>query len=239
MAVFGISVHWPIASAFTQPGRGPGGGTTKTLADAVAVPPVPVQARLNRPVLVSAPVDVLPEVAWAPDQPPEAVQDAAFVEDQVSIDVPPLATDVGFAESDTVTDGGGGVPDTETVADALALPPAPVQVREKLPLAMSGPVDWLPDVALDPNQAPEAEQEAAAVEDQVSVEAPPLATDVGFAAMDTVGLGPAGPLVEPFVEPSESPTGLAPQPANARARTGASRSVFMRNIRTLVVSFLP
>jgi hypothetical protein len=75
---------------------------------------------------VSAPVDWLPEVAWAPDQPPEAVQEVALVEDQVSVEDAPFATDVGLAASDTVGTGS----DTVTVADALAPPPEPVQVRE-------------------------------------------------------------------------------------------------------------
>ena len=62
---------------------------------------------------------------------PEEVQDVASVEDQVSVEVPPLVTDVGFAASDAVgTGGGGGVPDTVTVTDELALPPEPVQERE-------------------------------------------------------------------------------------------------------------
>ena len=78
------------------------------------------------PLAVSAPVDSLPEGALVPDQPPEAVQ-VAFVEDQVSVEDAPYATDVGFATSDTVGVGGG---DTVTVADALALPPGPLQVRE-------------------------------------------------------------------------------------------------------------
>jgi hypothetical protein len=72
-----------------------------------------------------------PAVARLPVQAPEAVQEAAFVEDQVRVEDAPLATDVGFAASNTVgSDGGGGVPDTATVADALALPPEPVQIRE-------------------------------------------------------------------------------------------------------------
>ncbi len=51
-------------------------------------------------------------------------------------------TEVGFAVSDTVgTGGGGGVPDTMTVAEVLELPPGPVQVREKLLLTVSVPVD--------------------------------------------------------------------------------------------------
>ena len=76
---------------------------------------------------MSAPVDWLPEVALALDQPPTAVQELVSVEDQVSVEDAPYATDVGFATSDTVGVGGG---DTVTVADALALPPGPLQVRE-------------------------------------------------------------------------------------------------------------
>jgi len=52
-------------------------------------------------------------VALAPDHAPEAVQEDALVEDQVSVELPPLATLVGLALSEAV---GAGV-DTETVAD--------------------------------------------------------------------------------------------------------------------------
>jgi hypothetical protein len=62
--------------------------------------------------LVSAPLDWLPEIAFPPDHAPEAAQEVASVDDQVSVEDPPLATDVGFAVSDTA--GAGGV----TVADA-------------------------------------------------------------------------------------------------------------------------
>ena len=54
---------------------------------------------------------------------------------------------------------------------------------------MSAPVDWLPEVALVLDQPPTAVQELVSVEDQVSVEDAPYATDVGFAASDTVGVG--------------------------------------------------
>ena len=80
---------------------------------------------------MSGPIDWLPESAVIPDQAPEAAQESAFVEDQVSVEDPPFATDGGLAASDTVgTGGGGGVDNTVTVTVALALPPAPVQVRE-------------------------------------------------------------------------------------------------------------
>jgi len=67
----------------------------------------------------------VPEVALLPDHAPEAVQEVALVDDQVSVEDPPLATDVGFAVSDTV-----GTGNTVTVTEALALPPEPVQLRE-------------------------------------------------------------------------------------------------------------
>ena len=63
--------------------------------------------------------------ALAPDQAPEATQDVALVADQVSIELLPLATLLGAAAK--VTAGAGVV--TETVADWVALPPLPVQLR--------------------------------------------------------------------------------------------------------------
>ena len=70
-------------------------------------------------------MDLVPLVAWLPDQAPEAVHEVALVEDQLKVEPLPLVTLVGLALSETV----GGVADTVTVADWLAVPPAPVQVR--------------------------------------------------------------------------------------------------------------
>ena len=159
------------------------GGVTVTVADALAVPPAPVQARANVLVLVNAPLDWLPKIVLVPDHAPEAKQELALFDDQVSVTDPPLVTDAGFAVSDTV--GTGGV--TVTVADALAVPPAPVQARANVLVLVSAPLDWLPEIVLVPDHASEARQEVALVEDQVSVADPPLVTDVGFAASDTVG----------------------------------------------------
>ena len=84
--------------------------------------------------------------------------------------------------------GGGGDPATVvTIADALAVPPDPVQARLKVLVLVKTPVDWLPEVALAPDHWPEAVQEVASVDDQVSVDDPPLVIDVGFVASDTVG----------------------------------------------------
>jgi hypothetical protein len=101
-----------------------------TVNDALAVPLDPVQSRPKVLLLVNAPVDWVPEVALAPDHAPEAEQEATFVEDHMSNDGAPLVTSEGIAASDTVGPDGGGVPDTATIADALALLPELVQVRE-------------------------------------------------------------------------------------------------------------
>ena len=68
-------------------------------------------------------VDCEPLVALAPDQAPEAVHEVALVAVQVNVEVPPLTTVLGLALKLIV--GAGAV--TETVADCVALPPAPVQ----------------------------------------------------------------------------------------------------------------
>jgi hypothetical protein len=77
---------------------------------------------------------------------------------------------------------------------------------------------------LAPDHAPEAEQEVAFAEDQVSIVDAPLATDVGFAARDTVGRGGGG------VAPPDSDVREPPQAASARETRGASSNVFVRNI---------
>ncbi len=97
-----------------------------------------------------------------PDQSPDAVQVPALVEDQVKVELPPLVTLVGLALIETV----GGVADTVTVADWLALPPAPVQVKAYVVLDERAPVLYVPLTASVPLHAPDAEHEVALVEDQ-------------------------------------------------------------------------
>jgi hypothetical protein len=60
-----------------------------------------------------------------PDHPPEAEHAVAFLVDQVSVEASPEVTVLGAAL--TVTSGAN--PDTVTVADCVAEPPAPVQVN--------------------------------------------------------------------------------------------------------------
>ena len=80
----------------------------------------------------------MPLAAFVPLQPPEAVQDVALVEVQVSVDDPPLAMVVGLATRVAV---GTGLVVTVTVAGAAGLvPPAPAQVNEYVVVALNAPV---------------------------------------------------------------------------------------------------
>ena len=158
-----------------------------TVALAWALPPDPVQLSEKVVALLSAAVLSLPAVALLPDQPPDAVQDVAFVDDHVRLLVPPLATEVGDADSDTV-----GVAEV-TVTDAVrcVVPPAPVQLSVYEALADNVPVPCEPEVAFEPLQLPDAVHDVAFDELHDKVLLPPLATDVGDADSETVGAGVA------------------------------------------------
>jgi hypothetical protein len=138
-----------------------------------------------------------PDVGFDPLQLPEAVQDVAFVADQFKVLLPPPATDVGDAVSDTVGSGVAGEDDTATVTLAWREPPGPAQFNTYVGLVVSAAVLSVPEVAFDPLQLPDAVQEVAFVELQVSVLLPPLLTDIGDADNETVGAG---------VEPPETVT---------------------------------
>ena len=71
-----------------------------------------------------APVLALPFVGSLPDQPPDAVQLLALLEDQLSVADPPLLRALGLALR--LTEGAGV--ETLTVTDCVALPPGPLQV---------------------------------------------------------------------------------------------------------------
>ena len=80
----------------------------------------------------------VPLAAFVPLQPPEAVQDVALVEVQVSVDDPPLAMVGGLAVRVAV---GTGLVVTVTVAGAAGLvPPAPAHVNEYVFVAFNAPV---------------------------------------------------------------------------------------------------
>lgn len=60
-------------------------------------------------------MDCDPVNARFPDHPPEAVHEVAWVVDQLSVELEPLATVLGLADKLTVGAGAGEV--TETLAD--------------------------------------------------------------------------------------------------------------------------
>ena len=124
-------------------------------------------------------------MALLPDHAPDAVHEVAFVADQFRVELAPLSTELGLAVRLTV--GGGDLMDT--LADCMALPPAPLQVSTYVVLAVSAPVDCEPLRCLPPDQEPEAAQELALVDDQVSVALLPLATALGAALRLTLGAG--------------------------------------------------
>jgi hypothetical protein len=69
----------------------------------------------------------VPLTALVPDQAPEAVQEVALDDDQVKVELAPLATVLGLALRLTV---GVCFGLTVTVVDWAALPPDPLQVNE-------------------------------------------------------------------------------------------------------------
>jgi hypothetical protein len=103
------------------------GWVTDTVVDCEALAPAPVQVIVYVVFAVRAPVDAEPLTGSLPAQPPEAVQAVALVEDQLRVELPPLATVLGLALSVTVA---AGAALTVTVAVCTALPPGPVQVSE-------------------------------------------------------------------------------------------------------------
>ena len=126
-------------------------------------------------------------MARLPVQSPLASQVVAFVVVQASVALPPCTTFVGVAVRSSVGAGVGGV--TVTVVVALAVPPGPLQLSTNTELCVRALVTWLPEVALLPDQAPDATHDVALLLDQASVELPPDATIAGLADSVTVGAG--------------------------------------------------
>lgn len=84
----------------------PGGGgvgfepaATVTVVDWLADPPVPVQVNKNVVLTVRLPVLWEPEMAFAPDHPPDALHELALIELQVRVEEEPNVTEAGLAVS--------------------------------------------------------------------------------------------------------------------------------------------
>jgi hypothetical protein len=166
----------------------PADSETATVTFAWREPPGPEQLNTYVGLVNNAPVPSVPEVAFDPVQLPDAVQDVALVVDQVNVLPEPLPTDIGDAESETV---GAAVepPETVTVALSTYVRPLPlVHVSVYVADAFKAPVLWLPEVAFDPLQAPDATHEAMRFVDHVNVLLPPAVTELGLAVSETVGI---------------------------------------------------
>ncbi len=72
---------------------------------------------------------------------------------------------------------------------SLTVPPAPLQVRLKLLFEVNALMVWEPEVALFPDQSPDALHPVASVLLQLSVVEPFVTTLVGLADKETVGDG--------------------------------------------------
>jgi hypothetical protein len=130
----------------------------------------------------------------------------AFVADQFRVELVPLLIVLGLAARVTV--GAGDV--TETVADCVALPPEPVQVKPYVAFAVSAPVACDPLIALAPDQAPEAEHDAALLLDHVSVELAPDLTVLGLAVRVTTAGVAATVTVADWVADPPGPVHVSP-----------------------------
>jgi hypothetical protein len=97
---------------------------TETMADCEALPPEPVQVKVYVELLDRAPVDCEPVIGLVPVQSPDAVQEVAFVADQLKVEPDPVFTVLGLALK--VTFGADAA--AATVTDCEVLPPVPVQV---------------------------------------------------------------------------------------------------------------
>jgi hypothetical protein len=109
-----------------------GGAVSATVALAdTGVPPLLLQASANVVAAEIGPTCSVPAVAREPLHPFEAVQLVALVDVQVSVAMPPCATDAGSADNVTTGTGGGLLPPPPP-------PPPPPQLAAKIAHAMMG-----------------------------------------------------------------------------------------------------
>ena len=131
----------------------------------------------------------MPLVALLPAQPFDAIQVVASVDDHISVELDPLASELGLALRVTV--GGGVVTGglvTVTVAEAWVLAVALEQTSVKVLVEVSTPVLSVPLVDFVPDHAPDAEHCVAFVDDHVNIAVLPLIIDCGLAASVMLGL---------------------------------------------------
>lgn len=134
---------------------------------------------------MSGPVECEPLTGSGPVHAPEAAHDVAPIEDQVSVELAPVLSELGAALMLMV----GAGETTVTVVDCVALPPVPVQLIVKLVVPVSAAVVCEPLAGKLPLQPPAALQPVAFVDDQLRTVAAPGSTVFAFADRLTDGAG--------------------------------------------------
>jgi hypothetical protein len=161
-----------------------------TVTERVTLPAEPLHVRTYVLLTVSPLMVSAPEVDFMPVHEPVAVQVVVSVDDHVSCVEPLLATEDGFAANDKV--GPVATPIVMST-ERVTLPPEPLHVSVYVPVVVIPLTVWLSEVALPPDQAPEALHELALLEDQLRMLLPPLVTVAGAALNDKVGVEPPEP----------------------------------------------
>ena len=140
-----------------------------------------------------------PLTAFVPDHAPAALQAVALVEDHVSVELRPAATELGLALIVTVgAVAAVGVPVTVTVVEWVAEPIGPLQVRPNWVVFVSGPIDRVPPVETPPLQPPEAEQPVTLKVLQKRTAVWPLLSVVGVEVNSIVGAKGEAARAEPL-----------------------------------------
>jgi hypothetical protein len=122
VVTFPTTTEAGFAVRVTDGAAGP--AATVTVAVWLALPPAPEQLNVNDVSPVRPETSSAPLALRLPLHPPDAVQPVASVEFQVTVVLPPLATDDGLTEIATV----GADEDTVTATVFWVVPPAPPQV---------------------------------------------------------------------------------------------------------------
>jgi hypothetical protein len=167
----------------------------------------------------------------------------ALVADQVSVAYWPFCTVAGVALKVI----SGTSVDSQTVVLALAVPPVPLQLIENVVARSIAAVSFVPEVASDPDHPPEALQELAPVDDQLSVAVPPCFTEylVVLSLTSTASAAAAGwsitlAAIEETIEIAASRRmpmrGARARSAAERFGTMAARTVCRRQIANNVIT---
>jgi hypothetical protein len=117
---------------------------------------------------------------------------------------------------------GGGAGATVTANVCCAIPPGPVQINTKLPLAVRGPTVSEPDKVLPPDHRSDAAHDVAFVLCHVSVTESPACSDERSPANVTVGAAGGGG-VEGGLDPPPPP-----HPPKTDAIATAAMAFFQR-----------